>query len=144
MKNFIILLTVAKRVSNTRYAKVTVDPPATPAFTDKPWRIKSIVTDPAIIDAAIISSLQHAERNREFIFGADGKVWERKIAEINQQEESARVQNGTWVYTEENLFSWRQEDHTLIDLKIVSLTEQELKLLYEADVMKVTFTMSSN
>lgn len=139
-----MLLTVAERVTNTNPAKAIVNPLATPAFTDKPWRIKSIVTDPAIIDAAIISSLQHAERNREFIFGADGKVWERKIAVINQQEESARVQNGTWVHTEENLLRWRQEDHTLIDLKIVSLTEQELKLVYEADVMKVTFTMSSN
>lgn len=147
-----MLLTFAEPVSNTNYSKTTINPLVTPAFMDKPWKIKSIITNPSVLDidgdgsndAEIIKSLQQAERNREFIFGADGTVWERKIAEGNQQEEPAAIQNGTWIHAKEDLLRWTQDDHTLIDLRVVSQSENELKLGYEADAMKVIFTMRYN
>jgi len=57
----------------------------TTSFTDKAWRIKSVITNPAVLDvdgdskkdSEVISSLQYPERNKDIVFAADGKVWER-------------------------------------------------------------------
>jgi|GEM_PF-3683971 len=107
------------------------------SFTDREWKIKSIVTEPALIDidgddkldAEIINSLQEKERNKRIIFTSTGEVIE-KIAKDNSAFEFEIVKNGSWSKQDGSTgFKWVQEDKTVCLIDARNSESDELRIM---------------
>jgi len=115
------------------------------SFTDKAWRMKSVVTNPAVLDvdgdgkkdSEVISSLQYPERNKDIVFAADGKVWER-LAGLPGDASTEAKQNGTWKNTSNaNIISWTQEDGTFSNITTAPDSE-EMTLVHQNEMVTIT------
>lgn len=116
----------------------------TTSFTDKVWRMKSVITDPAVLDvdgdgkkdSEVISSLQYPERNKDIVFAADGKVWER-LAALPGDASTEAKQNGTWKSAgNANTITWTQEDGTASN--ITTTGAEEMTLVHQNEMVTIT------
>lgn len=114
------------------------------SFTDKAWRMKSVTTNPAVLDVdsdgkkdtEVISSLQYPERNKDIVFAADGKVWERQAALPGDALTEAK-QNGTWKNAgNANTITWTQEDGTVSN--ITTTGSEEMTLVHQNEMVTIT------
>lgn len=116
----------------------------TTSFTDKAWRMKSVITNPPVLDldgdgkkdSEVISSLQYPERNKDIVFAADGKVWER-LAALPGDASTEAKQNGTWKSVgNTNIISWTQEDGTISNITIKG--SEEMTLVHQNEMVTIT------
>ena len=148
-KNLIIALAITGSLASCQKdgvatAASTEKKSESTSFTDKAWRMKSVVTNPAVLDvdgdgkkdSEVISSLQYPERNKDIVFAADGKVWER-LAALPGDASTEAKQNGTWKSTgSANTITWTQEDGTVSN--ITSTGPEEMTLVHQNEMVTIT------